>query len=173
VRRRLAAAVSGCVLAVAASACSGSFTVPSPTTSPPTTAAGATVGSTLTLNDGTGDTVDVTLLKFQDPARPTSHSDTPPPGDALVEVVIKVTGVGGTFEDDVDTAVAVVGSEGQVYAAVPGGLAGCTSFAPVQFTLTAGHSITGCVAVVVRNAVKLSKVEYDAGTVGTTGVWNT
>jgi hypothetical protein len=140
------------------------------TDAPSTTIAGQ-VGSKFTLNDGTGDTIDVTLLKFEDPATPASKADAPPAGDNLAEVLITITGVSGTYKDAASTAVAVIGSDHNVYSAGPERLAGCTSFKPGEFTLVAGKSLTGCVAVEIKKTVKPVKIEYDAGYVGTTGIW--
>jgi hypothetical protein len=159
-KRRLVVIAGGCVMTIAVAGCSST---------PPARA--ATVGSTLTLNDGTGDTVQVTLLKFQDPATPAGHSDEAPAGDSLAEVLVKVTGVSGTYQVDADTAVAVLGSDNQVYSAGSERLLGCTNFNSDQISVTAGHSVSGCVAVEIKKGVKPAKIEFDAGYVGTTGDW--
>jgi hypothetical protein len=161
----VAAAISGCAITSSSSPTGSSTTV---TTTPP-----SAVGATLTLNDGTGDTIKVTLLRFQDPATPATRKDAAPAGDNLAEVLIKVTGVTGTYQDEATTAVAVVGSDGQAYSAGPETLAGCTNFKAGEFTVKAGQSLTGCVAVEIKKSVKPVQVEYDAGYVGTTGTWTT
>jgi hypothetical protein len=159
-KRRLAGLAGGCAIAVALAGCS------STTRSVP-----ATVGSTLTLNDGTGDTINVTLLKFQDPATPAGSADAPPAGDSLAEVLLKVTGITGTYQYSATTAVALIGSDKQTYSAGSESLIGCSGFKGGQVTVTAGHTVTGCVAVEIKKTIKAAKVEYDAGYVGTTGVW--
>jgi hypothetical protein len=114
----------------------------------------------------------VTLLRFQDPATPARPKDAPPAGDNLAEVLIKVTGVTGTYQDQATTAVAVVGSDGQAYSAGSQSLAGCVSFKSGEFTVKAGQSVTGCVAVEIKKSIKPVQIEYDAGYVGTTGTWS-
>jgi len=151
---------AGSVMALALAGCAST-----------TRAKPATVGSTLTLNDGMGDTVNVTLLKFEDPAPPAGPTDAPPAGDNLAEVLIKVTGLSGTYKYDADDAVAVVGSNNQTYAGGPGRLAGCYSFESGQVSVAPGRSAIGCVAVEITKGIKAAKIEYDAGYVGTTGIW--
>jgi hypothetical protein len=171
---RVALLAGGCtVFALVASACGPPATSLSATTTTSITHASAgKVGSTQTLNDGTGDTIAVTLLKFEDPAQPDGRRDDPPAGDELAEVLFEVKTVSGTFTDDAETAVAVVGANGDTYSADSAKLFGCAPFASGQFSLATGHSLTGCIAVPLPRTVKPSKVEYDAGYVGTTGIWN-
>jgi len=159
--RRLAVLVGSCVIAVGFAGCASTATPAKP----------ARVGSTLTLNDGMGDTLNVTLLKFEDPATPASHVDSPPAGDNLAEVLIKVTAVSGTYQFDAIIAVAVVGSNNQVYSAGSERLVGCTDFNAGQLTVAPGRSVTGCVAVEIKKKIKAARIEFDAGYVGTTGVW--
>ncbi len=159
-RRRLSVLLGACVMAVAVAGCSST-----------TRARVARVGSTLTLNDGIGDTIRVTLLKFQDPATPASRRNAPPAGEYLAEVLIKVTGVSGTYQFVANTAVAVVGSDKQAYAAGSERLLGCTDFDSGELTVTPGHSVTGCVAVEIKKGVAAAKIEYDSGYIGSTGVW--
>lgn len=167
-RRRLVAVLCGCLAAAALSACgAASSTYPkgSPGGQP------VSVGTSLSINDGTGDTITVTLLKFEDPATPAGSNDKAPSGDELVGVVVKVTGVTGTFQEAAGTAVALLGANGQAYAAGSQRLAGCSLFAGGQITVEKGKSVTGCVAVPIKKGVKVAKIEFDGGYVGTTGDW--
>ncbi len=128
-------------------------------------------GSTQTVNDGTGDTVQVTLLKFGDPATPAAHAAAPPAGDDLAKVRFKVAGATGKFQFNADIAIAMVGSDHQVYAAGSQHVVGCSAFPAGQLTVTPGHSITGCVAVPIKKGVAVKEIEFDGGYVGSTGTW--
>ncbi len=168
--RRLTALLGSLTVAVTLSACgAASSTYPkgSPGGQP------ASVGTSLSVNDGTGDTVSVTLLKFENPATPASAAGTAPAGDQLDGVLVKVTGVTGHFQDAVGTAVALLAANGHTYPAGSQQLTGCSLFSGGEITVGPGKSVTGCVAVPITKGVKVTKIEFDAGYVGTTGDWAT
>ena len=143
-----------------------------PTTSvPSTTQAAASVGSTLSLNDGEGDTFTVTLLQFVDPATPASSFDTAPAGDNLAEVLLKITGVTGTYSDDANSDVSVIGSDDQTYSPGFESLNGCTNFSSGAFTVTPGQSSSGCVAIEIKTSVTADTVEFSAGYGNDVGEW--
>lgn len=166
--RRLAIVIGACVVAASLSACgAASSTYPkgSPGGQP------AAIGTSLSVNDGTGDSVKVTLLTFENPATAASAAEGAPAGEQLDGVLVKVTGVTGTFQEAAGTAVALLGTNGHTYAAGAQGLVGCSLFPAGQIRVTVGKSVTGCVAVPITKGVKVAKIEFDAGYVGTTGDW--
>jgi len=131
------------------------------------------VGSTLSLRDGEGSSEEftVTLLRVVDPARPASASDAPPAGDSLAEVVVKVTGVSGAYNDDAAGAVTILGDDDDTYSAGADRLKGCPKAG--LFTVTAGKSVTECVAIVIKKTVRVASVEFTpGGGIGSTiGQW--
>jgi hypothetical protein len=131
----------------------------------------ATIGSTLSLDDGEGNTFTVTLIKVVDPAKGATQFDTAPAGDVLAEVLIKITGTKGNYMDDADSTISVIGSDDQTYSPGFESIAGCTNFNSGDFTVTPGQSVTGCDAIEIKKGVKLATIEYTGGASNTVGEW--
>jgi hypothetical protein len=83
---------------------------------PPPSRPPAAIGSAFDVQDGNGDTYQVTLVKVVDPAQPADPLNTPDSGTRFVAAVFRITGVNGSPKgDDADNDAALVGSNGQTY----------------------------------------------------------
>ena len=77
------------------------------------------VGATFTLDDGTGSSYRVTLVKVIDPARGTNQVDTPDSGKRFVGLVFRIKALSGNLQgEDANNDAVLVGANGQ---RLPGG----------------------------------------------------
>ena len=115
------------------------------------------VGASFGLNDGSGNTYQVTLVKVIDPA------STPGSGKRIVGLVFRIKGTGGTLQgEDADRDAAVVGANGQDYQSDLKGVAGYGHFDDGAIQLSAGETVTGAVAVPVPSSVPVSTIQWTA-----------
>ena len=92
-------------------------------------AAVARVGSYFDVQDGSGDTYRVTLVKIIDPAQGADQFTSPDRGKRFVGVVFTIKALNGSPQDeDANGDAAVVGSNGQTYTADFDDIAGYTNF---------------------------------------------
>ena len=168
-----AVVVAGIVIGALSSHNNGVSTTPSgstssagPASSPAATAkaAVARVGSYFDVQDGSGDTYRVTLVKVIDPAQGASQFDTPDNGKRFVGVVFTIKALSGSPKDeDADNDAAVVGSNGQTYTAEIYSIAGYTDFSNGTIHVAQGQTATGAVVFQVPDGVKVTRVQWTAG----------
>jgi hypothetical protein len=113
-----------------------------------------------TADNGSPESYDVTLKQVLDPAGPDNEFDAAPSGDRLVGAEVTVTGVAGTSADDVNSDIAAIGSNGEVYQPEFGGLAAGTNFNAGQWTVTPGQSETGWAAFQVPDGVSITSFQW-------------
>lgn len=156
--------VAGGVWLLALAGCTSAATTSTSlttTSASPTTTVQPGIGATVSLNDGSGDTFTVTLLRLLQPATPARPSDAPPAQDRLVGVLVRITGTGGSYNDDARHAVTVIGSDDRTYAAGAEAIKGCAGFAhDGLFNVDSGQSVAGCVTIVINKSVRIETVEW-------------
>ncbi|WP_031525122.1 hypothetical protein [Streptomyces sp. NRRL F-5123] len=185
--RTIASAAAAVVLSAALVACGGSDgdggdkAAPSTTSAGTSTAAtsggeqtpdatpsstappGANVGDTLSLigAEGLGTSgADVTLLKYNDHAKPSLGAFAAPPGYRLVAAEFSILNTGQvTYDDPGNMGTRVVDSNGKMYTAVPGIPTDGDSL-PLTIILTPGNKVTGWVVLNVPEDAKIVAVTY-------------
>jgi hypothetical protein len=136
-----------------------------------TTVASGKIGDGFSMQDESGDKIDVTLVQVIDPAQPDNDFDAASAGDRLVGIEIAVKNVGASnYSDDMNSDVTVIGSDSQDQSQAFTSLAGCTNFDSGAVNLPPQQSVTGCVAFSVPTNISISKIEFGL-TLGPTVQW--
>lgn len=121
------------------------------------------VGASFSLNDGTGISYQVTLVKVIDPARGADQFSTPASGKRFVGLVFRIKGVTGSPQgEDANNDAVLVGANGRDYPADLNGIAGYTNFDDGAIHVTPGQTVTGAVAFQVPASVVVSTVQWTA-----------
>ncbi len=121
------------------------------------------VGVSFSLDDGTGNGYQVTLVKVIDPARGANQVTTPGSGKRLVGLVFRVKGLAGSPQgEDANNSAVLVGANGQHYPADLKPIAGYANFNDGVIHVTAGQTVTGAVAFQVPDGVAVSMVRWTA-----------
>jgi len=139
-----------------------------PATTLPATAA---VGGTLTLSDGSGKALAVTVEHVVDPAQGANALATPQVGKRFVGVALRVLPTSGTADVDVNADTVVVGTDGRTYLHDDDPIVGCTAFTPGKDPLHAGTAATGCVTFQLPTGVQVGAVEFAPTAGGPAGRW--
>jgi hypothetical protein len=122
-----------------------------------------TVGSQFDLQDGSGDTYRVTLVKVIDPAQGADQFSSPDSGKRFVGLVFKVKALTGSPQnEDANTDAVLVGGNGQNYSADFEDIAGYTNFDSGVIHVAQGDTVTGSVTFQVPVGVTVSKVQWSA-----------
>jgi hypothetical protein len=126
------------------------------------------------VQDGSGDTYRVTLVKIIDPAQGADQFSTPDPGKRFVGVVFTIKALRGSPQDeDANGDAVVVGSNGQTYTADFDNIAGYTNFSNGQINVAQGDTTTGAVVFQVPDGVKVTEVQWTtSGGFGSTVQWD-
>jgi hypothetical protein len=155
---------------------SGNSAAATDTASPAAThkAAPARVGSYFDVQDDSGDTYRVTLVKVIDPAQGADEFSTPDNGKRFVGIAFKIKALKGSPQDeDANNDAAIVGSNGQVYSADFDDIAGYTNFDNGTIHVAQGDTQTGSVTFQVPDKVKVAEVQWTAsGGFGATVQWD-
>jgi hypothetical protein len=121
------------------------------------------VGSQFDLQDGSGDTYRVTLVKVIDPARGADQFSSPESGKRLVGLVFKIKALTGSPQnEDAKNDAVLVGGNGQNYSADFIGIAGYTNFDSGTIHVAQGDTVTGSVTFQVPVGITVSKVQWSA-----------
>lgn len=123
----------------------------------------AAIGSRFALQDGNGNTYQVTLVKVIDPARSAGQLASPDSGRRFVGAVFKIKALKGSpqNEDANDDAV-LVGGNGQTYSADFSAIAGYANFDNGTIRVAEGDTVTGAVRFRVPDGVAVSEVQWSA-----------
>jgi hypothetical protein len=178
-----AVVVAGIVIGALSSHGSGVSTAPSGSSSAagsassPAAAAKAAlarVGSYFDVQDSSGDTYRVTLVKVIDPAKGADEFSTADNGKRLVGAVFTIKALSGSPQnEDADNDAALVGSNGQTYNFDVASIAGYTDFSSGTIHVAQGETTTGAVTFQVPDGVKVAKVQWTAGSgFGSTVQWD-
>jgi len=137
-------------------------------------AASAKVGSYFDVQDSSGNTYRVTLVKVIDPAQGADQFNTPDNGKRFVGVVFTVKALRGSPQDeDANNDAAVVGSNGQTYTADIDNIVGYTNFSNGSINVARGETTTGAVVFQVPDRIKVTKVQWTAASgFGSTVQWD-
>lgn len=123
-------------------------------------------------DDSTVAKFDVWVTAVVDPASPDNSFDAAPSGQRIVGVVLQIKGVSGSYSDDVNSAVTLVGNNGQTYQPSFGGMAGYTNYNSGSVTAIVGANLIGAVTFDVPNGVKIALVNYSPNDgMGATATW--
>jgi hypothetical protein len=131
------------------------------------------VGSAFSIQDGSGDTYQVTLLKVIDPAKSADPFMTPQPGSRIVGVVFRITALAGSPQgEDANNDATILGSDGQAYTAGFDGIAGYSNFEVGVIHLAQGGTAVGAVTFQVPQFVTVVAIRWTAdGGDGSTVQW--
>jgi hypothetical protein len=146
---------------------SGVSTTPSSSSGTASTAASpaapAKIGSSFDVQDGSGDTYSVTLVKVIDPAQAADGITTPDSGKRFAGAVFRIKALSGSpqYEDANNDAV-IIGSNGQTYTADFDDIAGYTNFANGTIHVAQGETVIGAVTFQIPDGVKVAKVQWGA-----------
>jgi hypothetical protein len=139
-----------------------------------TAPAPAKVGSYFDLQDSSGNTYRVTLVKVIDPAQGADQFTTPDSGKRFVGAVFRIKAVNGSPQgEDANNDAVIVGSDGQSYTADFSDIAGYTNFANGVIHVAQGETVTGAVTFQVPDRVKVAEVQWGASSnFGSTVQWD-
>jgi hypothetical protein len=123
----------------------------------------ARVGSSFDVQDGFGNTYQVTLVKVIDPAKGAGLFDTPDRDTRLVAAVFRITAVTGSpkDEDAIDDA-ELVGSNGQIYNYSFDDIVGYTNFNDGVIQVAKAGTTTGAVSFQVPDGVRVTDIQWTA-----------
>ena len=132
------------------------------------------VGSGFDLQDGSGDTYRVTLVKVIDPARGADQFSSPDTGKRFVGLVFRIKALTGSPQnEDANNDAVLVGGNGQTYSADFDDIAGYTNFDSGSIHVAQGDTVTGAVTFQVPDGVTVSKVQWSAlSGFGSMAEWN-
>ena len=134
----------------------------------------AGIGSSFEVQDGSGDTYRVTLVKIIDPAQGAAGPfDTPDSGTRFVGAVFRITGVRGSpKDDDANNDAALVGSNGRTYTCDFNDIVGYANFNDGVIQVAQGGTTTGAVGFQVPDGVRVTEVQWSsANGFGTAVAW--
>jgi hypothetical protein len=132
------------------------------------------VGSYFNVQDGSGDTYQVALVKVVDPGKSADQFVTLDRGSRLVGVVFRITALTGSPQgEDADNDCTVVGSDGKVYTADFDSIVGYTNFEVGVVHAAQGETVTGAVTFQLPQYIKVASVRWVASDgLGSSVVWN-
>jgi hypothetical protein len=135
-------------------------------------AATARIGSSFDVQDGSGDTYRVTLVKVVDPAQGGPYTS-PDSGTRFVGAVFRITAVSGSPKgDDALNDAALVGSNGRTYTCDLNDIAGYGDFNDGVLQVAQGGTTTGAVSFQVPDGVKVTDIRWSsANGFGATVQW--
>jgi hypothetical protein len=121
------------------------------------------VGSSFVLEDGSGNTYRLTLVKVIDPARGAGEFDSPDSGKRFVGAVFGIKALTGSpRNEDANNDAVLVGGNGQNYSADFDDIAGYTNFDSGTIHVAPGDTVTGAVTFQVSTRVMVSEVQWRA-----------
>lgn len=121
------------------------------------------VGSYFDVQDGGGNTYQVTLVKVIDPGESADQFVTLPHGSLLVGIVFRITALTGSPQgEDADNDCTITGTDGRVYAADFDSIVGYTNFEVGVVHVTPGGTVTGAVTFQLPQYIKVVAVRWAA-----------
>ena len=135
----------------------------------------ARVGSYFDVQDTSGDTYRVTLVKVIDPAQGADQFTTPDTGKRFVGAAFMIKALHGSPQDeDANNDAVLIGSNGQDYTADFSNIAGYTNFEDGAIHVAQGDRAEGAVTFQVPDHVKVVAVQWGpASNFGSAIQWDT
>jgi hypothetical protein len=132
------------------------------------------IGSYFDVQDGSGNTYQVTLVKVLDPVQGADQFNVPDPGNRFVGVVFRITALSGSPQgEDANNDATVIGSNGQVYTADFDRIAGYGNFEVGMIHAAQGDTVVGAVTFQLPQFVTVMEVLWTAdGGSGAAVQWN-
>jgi hypothetical protein len=132
------------------------------------------VGSSFNVQDGSGDTYQVTLVKVVDPGQNADQFATPERGSRLVGIVFRITALTGSPQgEDADNDCTVVASDGKVYTATFDSIVGYANFEVGVVHVAPGETVTGTVTFQLPQYIKVVSVVWAASNgLGSRVMWD-
>jgi hypothetical protein len=160
--------------ASAASPAAGQATAPTASAAAAQATGPGKIGSYFDVQDGSGDTYQVTLVKIIDPGQGADQFIVPDPGNRFVGVVFSITALSGSPQgEDANNDAAVLGSNGQVYTADFDRIAGYGNFEVGMIHAAQGDTVVGAVTFQLPQFVMVMEVLWTAnGGSGSTVQWD-
>jgi hypothetical protein len=132
------------------------------------------IGSYFTVQDGSGDTYRVTLVKVIDPGQSADQFVALQKGDRLVGIVFKVTALTGSPQgEDANNDCTIIGTDGKIYTAGFDSIVGYSNFEIGVIHVAQGDSVVGAVTFQLPLYVKVVQVHWAASDgLGSIVMWN-
>jgi len=132
------------------------------------------VGSYFNVQDGSGDTYQVTLVRIIDPGQSANQFATPEHGSRLVGIVFRITALTGSPQgEDADNDCTVMGSDGNVYTANFDSIVGYTNFEVGVIHAAQGDTVVGAVTFQLPQYIKVVSVRWVASDgLGSSVMWD-
>jgi hypothetical protein len=122
-----------------------------------------TIGSSFTVQDGSGDTYQVTLVKIIDPGKSADQFVTLEHGSRLVGIVFRITALTGSPQgEDANNDCTITGTNGQVYTAGFDSIVGFTNFEVGVIHVSQGNTVVGAVTFELPQYIEVAQVSWAA-----------
>ena len=130
----------------------------------PQKATKAPIGSYFDVQDGSGDTYQVALVRLIDPAHSANKSDTPNNGKRFVSAVFRIKALPGSPQDEnADIAAVLIDGNGRIYTFSISRIAGYANFDNGAIHVAQGQTVTGSVVFQVPRGVQVTEVRWTPG----------
>jgi hypothetical protein len=117
------------------------------------------IGSSFDVQDGSGDTYQVTLLKVVDPGKNADQFVTLQHGSRLVGIEFRISALAGSPQgEDADNDCTIVGTDGRDYTANFDSIVGYTNFEVGVIHVAEGRAVVGVVTFELPQFVKVEQV---------------
>ena len=132
------------------------------------------IGSYFNVQDGSGDTYQVTLVKVIDPGKSADQFVALDRGSRLVGIVFSITALTGSPQgEDANNDCTVMGSNGTVYTATFDSIVGYTNFEVGVIHAAQGDTVVGAVTFQLPQYIKVVSVRWVASDgLGSSVVWD-
>jgi hypothetical protein len=132
------------------------------------------IGSSFTVQDSSGDTYQVTLVKIVDPGKSADQFVTLQHGTRLVGIVFRITALTGSPQgEDADNDCTVTGTDGRVYTAGFYSIVGYSNFEVGVIHAAQGDTVMGAVTFELPQYIEVAQVRWAASDgLGSTAAWN-
>jgi hypothetical protein len=132
------------------------------------------VGSYFNVQDGSGDTYQVTLVRVIDPGQNANQFATPVRGSRLVGIVFRITALTGSPQgEDADNDCTVLGNDGKIYSAVFDSIVGYSNFEVGVIHVAQGDTVTGAVTFQLPQYIKVVTIRWvGSDGLGSSVYWN-
>ncbi len=119
------------------------------------------IGSSFDVQDGSGDTYLVTLLKVIDPGKSADQFVTLQHGNRLVGIVFRIAALAGSPQgEDADNDCTIIGTDGREYTANFDSIVGYSNFEVGVIHVAVGAAVVGVVTFQLPQYIKVEQVRW-------------